>query len=55
MLGRDSQTVLARPGTVIIAAYKEQLDEDRQMDFKGKSKTFTRTCGFLASILPYTN
>ena len=25
------------------------------MDFKGKSKAFTRTYGFLASILPYTN
>jgi len=25
------------------------------LDFKGKSKAFTRTYGFLASILPYTN
>ena len=25
------------------------------MDFKGKAKAFTRTYGFLASILPYTN
>lgn len=25
------------------------------MDFKGKAKTFTRTYGFLASILPFTN
>jgi hypothetical protein len=24
-------------------------------DFKGKSKVFVRTYGFLASILPYTN
>ena len=33
----------------------EQLDEDGQVDFKGKAKAFTRTYGFLASILPYTN
>jgi len=38
-----------------VAVYKEQLDEDGQVDFKGKAKTFTRTYGFLASILPYTN
>ena len=25
------------------------------MDFKGKTKTFTRTYGFLSSVLPYTN
>ena len=38
-----------------VAEYKEQLDEDGQVDFKGKAKAFTRTYGFLASILPYTN
>ncbi|MDZ4164063.1 MAG: type I restriction endonuclease subunit R [Smithellaceae bacterium] len=38
-----------------VAVYKEQLDEDGQVDFKGKAKTFERTYGFLASILPYTN
>src|SRR5207247_1324272 len=38
-----------------VAVYKEQLDEDAQVDFKGKAKAFTRTHGFLASILPYTN
>ena len=32
-----------------------QLDEDGQVDFKGKAKAFTRTYDFLASILPYTN
>lgn len=37
------------------ANYREQLDEDGQVDFKGKAKTFVRTYGFLASILPYTN
>ena len=38
-----------------VAAYKEQLDEDGQVDFKGKAKGFLRTYAFLASILPYTN
>jgi type I restriction enzyme, R subunit len=38
-----------------VATYKEDLDEDGQVDFKGKAKVFVRTYGFLASILPYTN
>ncbi len=38
-----------------VANYKEQLDEDGQVDFKGKAKAFVRTYGFLSSILPYTN
>ena len=38
-----------------VAVYREQLDEDGQVDFKGKAKGFLRTYGFLASILPYTN
>jgi type I restriction enzyme R subunit len=38
-----------------VAVYKHQLDENAQVAFKGKAKTFTRTYGFLASILPYTN
>ncbi|MDE2321058.1 MAG: type I restriction endonuclease subunit R [candidate division NC10 bacterium] len=38
-----------------VAIYRTQLDEDGQVDFKGKAKAFTRTYGFLASILPYTN
>jgi len=38
-----------------VAVYKDQLDEDGQVDFKGKAKAFTRTYGFLASILPYTS
>jgi type I restriction enzyme R subunit len=37
-----------------VALY-QQLDEDGQVDFKGKAKAFTRTYDFLASILPYTN
>ena len=40
---------------VCVAVYKNALDEDGQVDFKGKAKAFTRTYGFLASILPYTH
>ncbi len=38
-----------------VAAYMEQLDEDQQVDFKGKAKAFVRTYGFLSSILTYNN
>ncbi len=38
-----------------VADYRERLDEDAQVDFKGKAKVFLRTYGFLSSILPYTN
>ena len=31
------------------------LDEDGQVDFKGKAKGFVRTYSFLSSVLPYTN
>jgi len=38
-----------------VARYEIDLDEDGQIDFKGKAKAFVRTYGFLSSILPYTN
>ena len=38
-----------------VAVYNNDLDEEGQVDFKGKAKAFVRTYGFLASILPYTN
>jgi len=38
-----------------VAAYSLRLDEDGQVDFKGKAKAFTRTYDFLGSVLPYTN
>jgi type I restriction enzyme R subunit len=38
-----------------VATYKDSLDENGQVDFKGKAKAFVRTYAFLASILPYTN
>ena len=38
-----------------VGRYVDELDEDGQVAFKGNAKTFVRTYGFLASILPYTN
>ena len=38
-----------------VSLYREQMDEDSQVDFKGKAKAFLRTYGFLAAILPYAN
>jgi type I restriction enzyme R subunit len=40
---------------VSVARYKQELDEDGQVAFKGTAKTFLRAYGFLSSILPYTN
>ena len=36
-----------------VAVYREDLDEDGQVAFKGKAKAFLRTYDFLAQILPY--
>ncbi len=38
-----------------VAAYGADLDEDGQVDFKGKAKAFVRTYAFISSILPFTN
>jgi type I restriction enzyme, R subunit len=38
-----------------VAVYVDQLDEDGQVDFKGKAKAFCRTYAFLSSLLPYGN
>ena len=38
-----------------VAVYLRDLDEDGQVDFKGKAKGFVRTYGFLSCVLPYTN
>lgn len=40
---------------ICVAAYTEHLDEDAQIKFKGSAKSFVRTYGFLASVLPYSN
>ena len=36
-----------------VEEYKEKLDEDGQVAFKGKAKAFVRSYGFLAAILTY--
>ena len=38
-----------------VAVYRTELDENGQIEFKGKAKTFIRTYGFLSMVLPYTN
>jgi type I restriction enzyme, R subunit len=38
-----------------VAVYLNDLDEDGQVDFKGKAKSFVRTYGFLSSVLSYSN
>jgi len=38
-----------------VAIYLGNLDEDGQVDFKGKAKAFARTYAFLSSVLPFTN
>ena len=38
-----------------VSTYREALDEDGQVDFKGRGKAFLRTYAFLAAILPYTD
>ncbi len=35
--------------------YDDTLDEDRQVEFKGKAKTFVRTYQFLSAILPFNS
>ena len=38
-----------------VSVYTNTLDEDQQVEFKGKAKVFCRTYDFLASVMPYTN
>ena len=38
-----------------VEAYVRDLDEDGQVEFKGKAKGFCRTYAFLCQILPYTD
>ncbi|MFM9885392.1 MAG: type I restriction endonuclease subunit R [Burkholderiales bacterium] len=38
-----------------VAVYVDKLDEDGQVDFKGKAKVFCRTYAFLSSVIPYSN
>jgi type I restriction enzyme R subunit len=38
-----------------VAVYNSELDEDGQIDFKGKAKAFARTYAFISAVLPFTN
>jgi len=38
-----------------VARYLADLDEDGQVEFKGKAKAFSRTYNFLVAVLPYNN
>ena len=38
-----------------VAVYAETLDEDQQVEFKGKAKAFCRTYDFLASVMPHAH
>jgi type I restriction enzyme R subunit len=38
-----------------VGNYRSELDEDGQVNFKGKAKVFVRTYGFLSAVLPYNN
>ena len=49
--GRDSLDPIL---DACVAVYREQLNEDGQVEFKGKAKAFLRAYGFLAAILPYS-
>jgi len=40
---------------ITFAFYVDRLDEDGQVDFKGKAKVFCRTYAFLSSAIPYSN
>ena len=40
---------------ICVAIYQDTLNEDQQVDFKGKAKAFCRTYDFLASITAGTN
>jgi type I restriction enzyme R subunit len=38
-----------------VSIYSIELEEEEQVEFKGKAKSFCRTYNFLASIIPYSN
>ncbi len=54
-LAKDSRERLDPILDACVAAYRERLDEDWQVEFKGRAKAFLRAYGFLGAILPYTN
>jgi type I restriction enzyme R subunit len=54
-LSGESRETLDPVLDVCVAHYMQHLNEDGQVDFKGKAKAFVRSYEFLGSILPYTN
>lgn len=54
-LSGESRETLDPVLDVCVAHYMQHLNEDGQIDFKGKAKAFVRSYEFLGSILPYTN
>jgi len=38
-----------------VKIYMDDLDEDQQVDFKGKAKAFTRAYNYLSAILPFNS
>ena len=54
-LGNAARDTLDPILDICVNSYKENLNEDNQIDFKSKAKAFIRTYGFLAAILPYSN
>ena len=53
-LSSDNRELLDPILDACVAVYREHLDENGQVDFKGKAKAFLRTYGFLSAILPYS-
>lgn len=53
-LGGAERDALDPTLNACVADYND-LDEDGQVDFKGKAKAFLRTYGFLSTVLPYSD
>ena len=53
-LGGADREVLDPILDTCVEVYRKELDEDQQVDFKGRAKAFLRSYGFLATILSYT-
>jgi type I restriction enzyme R subunit len=52
--GKDRET-LDPILNACVQVYCDALDEDQQVDFKGKAKTFCRTYAFLSTVLTFGN
>ncbi len=53
-LGGSDREVLDPILDTCVEVYRQDLDEDQQVEFKGRAKAFLRSYGFLATILSYT-